>query len=179
MPPTTSNYTLLADWTRCDIGVATHPFLRLDVVLDRGPHRPCGPRPHLGVLVVQQVDQRLPETQGGDVVRIVDALDQRLEVLHGIALFLQAVVGRGGPFHHLLHRLSVGGWCRAAHQLLQHGRVELGFGRRGVGVVEGRIRVFDAPLEHVVDVGVVHVGECVAVQAECAEVWCEEGCAVL
>jgi len=138
------------------MGIATHPFLCLDVVLDCGAHGPCSPGPHFGILVLEQLHQRLPETQGRDVVRIVDALDQRLKVLHGIALFLQAVFVRRGPPDHLLHRLGVGGRCRAAHQLLQHGGVELGCGRRCARVVERRVGVLDAPLEHVVDVWVGH-----------------------
>ena len=126
----------------------------LDVVLDHGADAPCRHLPQLGFDVRELGDEGVPQAERGEVVGVVDVLDELLEVVEGGGLGFEGRVRILDDGHGFAHKVGIG---RAAHEVGEGLGVEAaGLGRfyglwQLCAVWVGGGGVLDAPLQERVE----------------------------
>ncbi|PNY24961.1 hypothetical protein TCAP_05096 [Tolypocladium capitatum] len=149
----------LDEWR--DAADGEQALLRARVVLDGGANAPSGHPAQLALVALQLVEQRRPQAEVGDVVGVVKALDELLEVIECDELVADGdgvAERRRDDLHGGLHEVRVRG---PAHERGHYfGReVARAVGarllRRG-GFIVGGVGVFDAPAQEVVKTLVTH-----------------------
>jgi hypothetical protein len=125
------------------------------VILHGGSDTPGRHASQIGLLVLEQLHQRGPETHWLEVVRVINSLNQLLEVVHGDQLVLHIGFIGVHNFHGGAHEIGLG-W--SAEKCPDHiwGKALSGFG--GIGSTALRslrnLRVGDTPFEELVHLGI-------------------------
>lgn len=132
----------------------TYLILTLLVILYSCTNAPCGHAPHVRFLVLEEPNERRPQSQLFHVVGIIDRLHQLLEIIKGDQLILQVHLIRKQSGHGFLHQLGLGGTAKESCQNL---RIETAGRRRrhrrgiiGICWLSGGIRVLNTPLQEII-----------------------------